>query len=330
MEPKPRASTVRPRTRKGSSLNGHAKPETTGETKPKPRPRPKPRARTAKATGINLNAVNLNAVNSVGISLNDEPKRRTPKKPKARRVQAQGTAQGITVGERVKLRRRLAEVQREIEDISRKLETEKSLFAIVELRKELKKKEEERDALYKATQNGPNKNVVNVNAVEKRIGLAERRQRNRETRKQRNEEKQERERVAKLLTRDPLHVELKLSLTDRKAINAERIKDLQRAKIRNEFARASRYIEQIHSQEANDKKALEDEKAAYLLKQMATNWENPEVQKERKKQSVMESKQKGFYLQQAQEGDMPMELKAMIAKPRPKPRAILRKFGLVK
>ena len=157
--------------------------------------------------------------------------------------------------------------------------------------------------------------------------LAERRQRNHVTRKQRKEEKQERERVAKLLTRDPLHVELKLSLTDRKAINAERIKDLQRAKIRNEFARASRYIEQIHTQEANDKKALEDEKAAYLLKQMATNWENPEVQKERKKQSAMESKQKGFYLQQSQEGDMPMELKAMIAKPTPKPRH-RKRFGL--
>ena len=317
MEPKPR-------TRKGTSLNGKH------ETKPRPRPKPKPRTRTAKATGLNLNAVNLNAVNS--ISLNDEPKRRTPKKPRARRAQAQGTAQGtqatgISVGERVKLRRRLAEVQREIEDISRKLETEKSLFAIVELRKEFEKKDEERDALYKATQNGP-KNVVNVNAVEKMMTLAERRQRNHVTRKQRKEEKQERERVAKLLTRDPLHVELKLSLTDRKAINAERIKDLQRAKIRNEFARASRYIEQIHTQEANDKKALEDEKAAYLLKQMATNWENPEVQKERKKQSAMESKQKGFYLQQAQEGNMPMELKAMIAKPRPKPR--LRKFGLFK
>ena len=320
MEPKPR-------TRKGTSLNG----------KPRPRPKPKPRTRTAKATGLNLNAVNLNAVNSVGISLNDEPKRRTPKKPRARRAQgttqgtAQGTAQGtgISIGERVNLRRRLAQVQREIEDISRKLETETSLFAIVELRKAFEKKDEERDALYKATQNGP-KNVVNVNAVEKMMTLAERRQRNHVTRKQRKEEKQERERVAKLLTREPLHVELKLSLKDRKAINAERIKDLQRAKIRNEFARASRYIEQIHTQEANDKKALEDEKAAYLLKQMATNWENPEVQKERKKQSVMESKQKDFYLQQSQEGDVPMELKAMIAKPRPKPRPILRKFGLVK
>lgn len=326
MEPKPR-------TRKGTSLNGKH------ETKPRPRPKPKPRTRTAKAnTGLNLNAVNLNAVNSVGISLNDEPKRRTPKKPRARRAQgtAQGTAQatqaqgmGISVGERVKLRRQLAQVQREIEEISRKLETEKSLPKIVELRKELKKKEEERDVLYKATQNGPN-NVVNVNAVEKRIGLAERRQRNRETRKQRNEEKQERERVAKLLTREPLHVELKLSLKNRKEKNAERIEKLKEMKIRNEFARASRYIQQIHTQEANDKKALEDEKAAYLLKQMATNWENPEVQKERKKQSVMESKQKGFYLQQSQEGDVPMELKAMIAKPKPRPRPILRKFGLFK
>ena len=321
MEPKPRASTVRPRTRKGTSLNG--KHET------KPRPKPKPRARTAKATGINLN---LNAVNS--ISLNDTPKRRTPKKPRARR--AQGTAQveqaqaqvveGLSVGERVVKRRQLAEVQREIEEISRKLETEKSLPKIVELRKELKKKDEERELLYKATQNGPN-NVVNVNAVEKMMTLAERRQRNHVTRNQRKEEKQERERVAKLLTREPLHVELKLSLKNRKEKNVERIEKLKEMKIRNEFARASRYIEQIHSQEANDKKALEDEKAAYLLKQMATNWENPEVQKERKKHSVMESKQKDFYLQQSQEGDVPMELKAMIAKPRPKPR-LRKRFGI--
>jgi len=324
MEPKPipKASTVRPRTRKGLSLNGETKPET--KTKPKPRPKPRPRARTAKATGVNLNAVNLNAVN-------DKPeKRRTPKKPRARR--AKGTEQvveGLSVGERVVKRRQLAEVQREIEEISRKLETEMSLYKIVELRKEFKQKDEERDALYKETQNGP-KNVVNVNAVEKMMTLAERRQRNHVTRKQRKEEKQERERVAKLLTRDPLHVELKLSLTDRKKKNTERIEKLKEMKIRNEFARASRYIQQIHTQEANDKKALEDEKAAYLLKQMATDWENPEVLKERKKQSVMEAKQKGFYSQLASNGNAPNELKAMIAKPRPKPRAILRKFGFFK
>ena len=323
MEPKPRAS----RTRKGSSLNG--------ETKPRPRPKPKPRTRTAKAnTGlnlnatnaVNLNAVNLNAVNS--ISLNDAPKRRTPKKPKRREQGAQGPAQvtGPSVGVRVVKRKRLAEVQREIEEISRKLEAERSLYKIVELRKELKKKEEERDELYKETQNG-DKNVVNMDTAEKMVTLMERRARNRETQKQRKEEKQERERVAKLLTRDPLHVELKLSLKNRKAMNAERIKNLQRAKIRNEFARATRYIEQIHSQEANDKKTLEDEKAAYLLKQMATNWENPEAKKERKKQSVMEAKQKGFYSQLASNGNAPNELKAMMVKSKPKPRP-RKRFGL--
>jgi hypothetical protein len=271
---------------------------------------------------VNLNAVNLNAVNSISLNA---PKRRTPKKPR-RREQATGPS----VGERVVKRKRLAEVQREIEEISRKLETEMSLYKIVELRKELKKKEEERDDLYKETQNG-DKNVVNVDTIEKRIGLVERRQRNRETQKQRKEEKQERERVAKLLTRDPLHVELKLSLKDRKAINAERIKELQRAKIRNEFARASRYIEQIHTQEANDKKTLEDEKAAYLLKKMATDWENPEAKKERKKQSVMEAKQKGFYSQLASNGNAPSELKEMMVKakqkPRPKPKP-RKRFGL--
>jgi hypothetical protein len=313
MEPKPRTS----RTRKGSSLNG--------ETKPRPRPKPKPRTRTAKATGLNLNAVNEVNLNAV----NDKPeKRRTPKKPRRREQATQGPAQAtdISVGERVVKRKRLAEVQREIEEISRKLETERTLYKIVELRKELKKKEEERDKIYKETQNG-DKNVVNMDTAEKMVTLMERRARNRETQKQRKEEKQERERVAKLLTRDPLHVELKISLKDRKAMNAERIKNLQRAKIRNEFARASRYIEQIHSQEANDKKALEEEEAARMVKKMATDWENPEAKKARKKESVIEAKQKGFYSQLASNGNAPSELKAMMVKSKPKPRP-RKRFGL--
>jgi hypothetical protein len=313
-KPRPRASTVRPRTRKGTSLNA----ETTA-----PRPKPKPRTRTAKAnTGVNLNAVN-------SVSLNDVPKRRTPKKPRRR---AQGTAQaeqvveGLSVGERVVKRRELAEVQREIEEISRKLETERSLYKIVELRKELKKKEDKRDELYKETQNG-DKNVVKMDKVEKMVTLAERRGRNRETQKQRKEEKQERERVAKLLTRDPLHVELKLSLTDRKKKNTERIEKLKEMKIRNEFARASRYIQQIHTQEANDKKALEEEEAARMVKKMATDWENPEAKKARKKEYVMEAKQKGFYSHLTSNGNAPNELKKMMVKPkpRPKPRKL---FGL--
>ena len=313
-KPRPRASTVRPRTRKGSSLNGT-------ETKPAPKPRPKPKVRTVKANvGLNLNAVDkpLNA-----------PKRRTPNRVPRRRVEgpAQGTAQGISVGERVKNRRRLAEVQREIEEISRKLETEMSLYEIVKLRKQFEDKDAERDDLYKKIQDAPNTNVVNLDKVEKMVTLAERRVHNRETRKQRKDEKQERERVAKLLTREPVHVELKLSLTNRKEKNAERIKNLQRAKIRNEFARASRYIEQIHTQEANDKKALEEEEAARLLKKMATQWENPEVLKERKKQSVMEAKQKDFYSQLASNGNAPNELKEMMVKPKPKPKP-RKRFGI--
>lgn len=317
MEPKPRTS----RTRKGSSLNG--------ETKPRPRPKPKPRTRTAKATGLNLNAVNEVNLNAVNLNaVNDKPeKRRTPKKPRRREQATQGPAQaGPSVGERVVKRKRLAEVQREIEEISRKLETERTLYKIVELRKELKKKEEERDDLYKATQDG-DKNVVNMDTAEKMVTLMERRARNRETQKQRKEEKQERERVAKLLTRDPLHVELKISLKNRKAMNAERIKNLQRAKIRNEFARASRYIEQIHSQEANDKKALEEEEAARMVKKMATDWENPEAKKARKKESVMEAKQKSFYSQLASNGNAPNELKKMMVKSKPKPRP-RKRFGL--
>ena len=316
MEPKPR-------TRKGSSLNGkHA-------------PRPKPKARTAKATGLNLNAVN--SVNLNAISLNDVPKRRTPKKPRRREQgTAQATQAGISVGERVKLRRRLAEVQREIEEISRKLETETSLYEIVKLRKELKQKDEERDALYKATQDG-NKNVVNMDKVENTLTLMERRAQNQATRKLRKDEKKERERVAKLLTRDPLHVELKLSLTDRKAINAERIKNLQRAKIRNEFARASRYIEQIHTQEANDKKARDEEKAAYILKKMAMDWENPEAKRAREEIEKEEARQKSLYSQLASNGNAPNELKEMMVntepepkpKPKPKPKHRPRKrFGL--
>jgi hypothetical protein len=59
---------------------------------------------------------------------------------------------------------------------------------------------------------------------------------------------------------------------------------------------------------------------------METDWENPEAKKERKKQSVMEAKQKGFYSQLASNGNAPSELKEMMvkSKPRPRPR---KRFG---
>jgi succinate dehydrogenase / fumarate reductase iron-sulfur subunit len=98
---------------------------------------------------------------------------------------------GLSVGERVVKRRQLAEVQREIEEISRKLETEMSLYKIVELRKELKIKEDERDKLYKETQD--DKNVVNMDKVEKTLTLMQRRAENQVTRKQSQEERAKRD-----------------------------------------------------------------------------------------------------------------------------------------
>jgi hypothetical protein len=258
-----------------------------------------------------------------------------------------------TVLDRVKQRKRLDEVQREIEEISRKIENERSLFEIVKLRKLFEQKDEEREQLYKATihqgtkmnASPVNLNAVNLDAVNldskgvnldavnldldevnsnEVMTLRQRRNRNRETQKRR---KEEREQVQKLLNLEPVKVNMpKLTMKDRKAINAARLAKLDDLAIRNGFGKAIKFAEDWRTKDARDKAAEDDAEAERLVKKMATQWENPEVKKERKKKSVMESKQHLFHLKQMQEGNAPNELKEMMVKTKTKPKP-RKRFG---
>jgi len=290
------------------------------------------------------------------------PKRQTKKMvPRGKRVDA------ATVAARVNNRKRLDEVQREIEEISRKIENANSLSEIVKLRKLFKTKDEERDELYKKTVgiqgtsqgttqgtkmnvnlNSVNLDAVNLNLdavetkpvnlddvnskpVEKVISLRGRRARNRETRKQLQKEKAEREQIHKLLTSEPIKVNMpKLTIKDRKAINAARLAKVDDLAFRNAFGKVTKFSEDWRTKDARDKAAEDDADAERLVKQMVTTWENPEVVKERKLKSVMESKQHFFHSKQAQEGNAPNELKEMIAKAKPRPKPVPRtrkRFG---
>jgi len=87
--------------------------------------RPKPRPKTRKPT--------------------NGPKRKTKKMvPKGKRVDAR------TVANRVKNRKRIDELQREIEELTRQEEHAPSIASRVVLRRQLAEKEEERDKLYRA------------------------------------------------------------------------------------------------------------------------------------------------------------------------------------
>lgn len=265
-----------------------------------------------------------------------KPQRQTKKLiPRGKRVDA------ATVAARVKNGKRLEEVQREIEDISRKIENANSLAEKVRLRKLFEKKDEERDELYKKTV-GPlqeKKNVnlnavnsVNLNAlnlddfeikpIKEVISLKGRRARNRETRKQKKKEKIELEKLYKLLTSEPIKVDMpKMTMKDRKAMNAERLAKLDALASHNQIEKAVKLAEDLRTKEARDKAAEDDAEAERLVKQMVTSWENPEVLKERKLQSAMESKHQFFHSKHVQEGNAPNELRNMMIKePNPKPR----------
>ena len=269
-----------------------------------------------------------------------KPKRQTKRLvPRGKRVDA------ATVAARVENRKRLGDLQREIEEISRNIENANSLAEKVRLRKLFEKKDEERDELYKKTVgplqekktnvnlnavNSVNLNALNLDDFEIRpikpikevISLKGRRARNRETRKQKKKEKMELEKLYKLMTSEPIKVEMpKMTIKDRKAMNAARLAELDLLASHNKIEKAVKLAEDLRTKEARDKAAEDDAEAERLVKQMVTSWKNPEVLKERKLQSVMEAKQKGFYSQHAQEGNAPNELmNMMIKEPKPKPK----------
>jgi hypothetical protein len=210
-----------------------------------------------------------------------------------------------TVADRVKSRKRLDEVQREIEDLTRQVDEAPTLLEKVTLRKKLAMKEEEREKLYDDTILNKDLNTVPVNldAVEKAITLRERRARNKETQKLKTN-------MQKLLTRSPVRVKMPtLTLKNRMAINSARLRALNNQQIQNGFKRAIRFAEDLRTKEAREKAAENDAEAERLLKKMQTKWVNPELKKAQEEQSELETQQKLFFqIQKEDDSEMPSEL----------------------
>ena len=125
----------------------------------------------------------------------------------------------MTVADRVNKRKRLSELQREIEDLSRRIEAESSLGEIVKLRRLFEEKDNERDRLYKEVMamNGKNKNKnVDVPFLLKKMTLQERR-----AKKTKKVEIRPRIIAQTLKLKD-------LKLKDRKALNLERMYQLKK------------------------------------------------------------------------------------------------------
>ena len=246
-------------------------------TRTRPQPRPQPRKK-----------VRPNA---------NKPKRTTQKMvPRGIKVDA------ATVADRVKSRKRLDEVQREIEDLTRQVDEAPTILEKVTLRKEIATKEEERQKLYEMmhlVNTGP----TNMNTFEKAITLRERRARNKETQKLKTKMKD-------LLTRSPVRVKMPtLTLKNRMAINRARLRALNNQQIQNGFKRAIRFAEDLRTKEAREKAAENDAEAERLLKKMQTKWVNPELKKAQEEQSELETQQKLFFqIHKEDDSEMPSEL----------------------
>ena len=212
-----------------------------------------------------------------------EARKTTRSKPKTKKLVPRGKR--VSVADRVKARKRMDEVQREIEDISRRIETEKYLGEIVKLRRLFEEKDNERDRLYKEVQNKAKNEPKNVPDVVKKT-LQERRANNK-TKKNMKEQMQKEQMQNEIRPRINAPT---LKLRDRKALNLERMYQLKK---KDEFA-------------------PEDE-TAHLLKEMQT-WVKPKVEYVSEK----------AYYSMKEEDDVPKELRSMIirAKPpkRPKPK----------
>ena len=230
-----------------------------------------------------------------------------------------------TVADRVKSRKRLGEVQREIEDLTRQEEQATTLLEKVTLRKKLAMKEEEREKLYdhtilnKGLNKGLNTEPVNLDAIERAVTIQERRARNNETRKKKKAENNEKRTIQRLLVRSPVRVIMPtLKMKNRMAINRARLDDLKTKKIQNEFKRAIRFREDEQTKDAREKAAENDAEAERMLKKMQTRWVNPELKKAREEQSALETQQKLFFEAHKEDSDMPSELLNMMVNAKPR------------
>ena len=209
------------------------------------------------------------------------------------------------IAERVKQRKRLEEVQREIEDITRQLENTKNINEVVKLRKLLAEKEQERGKLYHLTKQEVNmvKTSVNldavnldldavnldlnaVNAAPLTMKLQNRRVRNRESRKV----AKEKAKMVSLLESKPIRVEPpKLKFSDRKGIAELML-------LKSDLLRQHNALDRVKERAAREKENKELDEIQHLLKQMETKWENPVQKKEREEQKALERTQHEHYL----------------------------------
>jgi len=151
----------------------------------------------------------------------EAPKRPKPSRRKKNKngPMSKAKTSKMTVADRVNKRKRLSELQREIEDLSRRIEAESSLGEIVKLRRLFEEKDNERDRLYKEVMamNGKNKNKnVDVPFLLKKMTLQERR-----AKKTKKVEIRPRIIAQTLKLKD-------LKLKDRKALNLERMYQLKK------------------------------------------------------------------------------------------------------
>jgi hypothetical protein len=236
------------------------------------------------------------------------------------------------IAERVKQRKRLEEVQREIEDISRQLENTKNINEVVKLRKKLAEKEQERVKLYDLTKevnldavnlvktsglplnavnldldavnqglnlNAVNLNAVNLNAVNLDLNAVNAAPLKLQNRRARNRETRKLER-GKLAKEKAKMVSLLESKPIR--VNPPKLKFSDRKGIaelmllKSDLLRQHNALDRVKERAARQKKNAELDEIQGLLKQMQTHWENPLQKKEREEREALERSQHEYYL----------------------------------
>jgi len=231
---------------------------------------------------------------------NAKPRPRPSQKPKPTKKLVPRGGIRVSVADRVKLRRRMDEVQREIEALTREVEAA-PLKERVRLRTALHHKEEERDNLYmrlkeanRVTEGtlwtndvGPNNvitnevgpndvtnpevdlNAVNVdlNAVNKvtKPTLKERRTQNRQTRKQKKA-------LRNMITRMTVREAALENFKTRKARNADRLKhqlaELELQKHQDRLALVKRRLEEERTRKAREEADPESGNVEALFRRM--------------------------------------------------------------
>jgi hypothetical protein len=205
----------------------------------------------------------------------------TRSKPKTKKL-SRGKRASVSVADRVKTRKRMDELQREIEDISRRIEAERYLGEIVKLRRLFEEKDNERDRLYKEIQN-ENKtkaknNPKNALDIVKKKTLQERRANNKTKKNMKDQMKKDQ---MQNVMRPRINATT-LKLKDRKALNLEHMYQMKK-----------------------------EEDVPKELRSMVK-----ETQPQVKPKVTYDVSEKAYYAMK-EDGDVPKELKSMIIRDKP-------------